>query len=98
MVIGRVKGDAASELIHLNAALLPDKSLSYEERSTVWRTFDSIDTKTDLVEGDMIVIESFCLRLESVVVGQRAVVPVQTTHFVDIVADVDISLTGHKPV
>ena len=69
MVIGRVKGDATSELVHFNAALLPNKSLSYEERSTVWRTFDSIDTKTDLVEGDMIVIESFCLRFESVVVG-----------------------------
>ena len=46
----------------------------------------------------MIVVEAVSLRCESVVVGQRAVVPVETAHFVDIIADIDVGLSGHKGV
>ena len=46
----------------------------------------------------MIVVEAVSLRCESVVVGQRTIVPVETTHFVDIVADIDVGLSGHKGV
>ena len=46
----------------------------------------------------MIVIETVSLRCESVVVGQRTVVPVETAHFVNIVANVDVGLSGHKTV
>ena len=46
----------------------------------------------------MMLIETVCLRLESVVVGQGAVVPVETSHLVNIIANVDMGLAGHKPV
>ena len=98
MVIGRVEGDATRELIHLNAALLPEEGLSDEERGAVGCTVDPIDTQVDPVEGDMVIVETLRLRLEPVIVSQGTVVPVDTSHLIDIVTDINIGLTGHKPV
>ena len=96
MVIGGVEGKAPSELVHLNAALLSEKCFPYEDRGAIWRTSDVVEAETDVIECDMIVIKTVGLRFESVVVSQRSVVPVETAHFVDIIADVDIGLSGHE--
>ena len=46
----------------------------------------------------MVRVEPIRLRFESVIVGQGTIVPIETSHLIDIVTDVDIGLTGHKPV
>ena len=97
MIIGRVEGDAACELIHLNAALLPEECFPHEDRGAVGSTCDVVDAETDVVECDMIVIEAVGLWLVSVVVCQGAVAPVETAYLVDILPDVDIGLSGHQP-
>ena len=46
----------------------------------------------------MVIVETLRLRLEPVIVSQGTVVPVDTSHLIDIVTDINIGLTGHKPV
>ena len=55
---------------------------------------DGIDAEMNVRQCDMVIVETSHSGLEAVVITQFAVVPSQTVHFVDIIADIDVGFLG----